>query len=302
MNENMQGIVTSINGNRAGVTIEDDFEIPVLLNEIVKINDIIGKPAADEEKPVTVKPNFVKVHSGFHIAFDRLDDNMLELKIHNSESDLAMCAVYENNRLSQTLLLGLEQNKPLGKFDLREFARWPEFLFVISPLGNEYRSYPQTVKKIRLHAKEFHASFRQCYFLGRQAYVFRLDTDIRQPALQKLKERDFSEPAAPGKPERPGSSANPGKEVDLHIGSLVEDPSAMTPQMMIDLQMKAVDDAVQAASVHKMKSVILIHGVGNHFLKNRIRNYLSGQKQLVERYADADMLRYGGGATEVWLK
>ena len=44
INEDMQGVVTSIKGNTAGVTIEDDFEIPVLINEVVKINDILDKP------------------------------------------------------------------------------------------------------------------------------------------------------------------------------------------------------------------------------------------------------------------
>jgi hypothetical protein len=79
VNENMQGVVTSIKGNTAGVMIEDDFEIPVLLSEIVKINDVLDKPAS-EEKPVTVKSAFVKIHSGFHIAFDRISDDTLELK------------------------------------------------------------------------------------------------------------------------------------------------------------------------------------------------------------------------------
>jgi hypothetical protein len=98
INENMEGVVTSLNGNKAGVTIEDDFEIPVLINEIVKINDIIDKPV-EEEKPITVKSNFVKIHHGFHIAFDRITEQTLELKFHNSESDLALVAFYQNKPL-----------------------------------------------------------------------------------------------------------------------------------------------------------------------------------------------------------
>jgi hypothetical protein len=38
LNENMEGIVTSMKGkNQIGVTIESDFEIPVLISEVVKI-------------------------------------------------------------------------------------------------------------------------------------------------------------------------------------------------------------------------------------------------------------------------
>lgn len=303
VNENMQGVVTSLNGNTAGVTIEDDFEIPVMLSEIVKINDILNKPEEEAVKPVTVKSNFVKIHSGFHIAFDRVDDHILELKFHNSESDLAMVAMYENTSLKQTFTVEIEKNISLGRFRLDQFNQWPEFTFVISPLDQQFKSYPAITKRIRLHAKEFHASFKQCYFLGRQAYTFRLDSDIRQPDLKRLMEKDFTEPASPVK-EKPlfSFTGKPEKEVDLHIGHLVENASDLSPQAMVDLQMKAVEHAIEMAHIHKMKTLILIHGVGNHYLKNKVKNYLSAQKAIVERYTDADMLVYGGGATQVWLK
>lgn len=302
VNENMQGVVTSIKGNTAGVTIEDDFEIPVMLSELVKINDILTKPEA-EEKSVTVKSNFVKVHSGFHIAFDRVDDNILELKFHNSESDLGLVAVYENGKLRHTITIEIEKNMALGRFALDKFNQWPEFTFVITPLDQEYKTYSTVTKKIRLHAKEFHAGFKQCYFLGRQAYTFRLDDALRQPDIKRLMEKDFAEPASSGK-EKPmfSFSDKPEKVVDLHISHLVADASGFSPQAMVDLQMKAVAHSIEMAHIHKMKSLVLIHGVGNHYLKNKVKNYLSAQKSIVERYADADMLTFGGGATEVWLK
>ena len=56
VNEDMQGVVTSIKGNTAGVTIEDDFEIPVLINEVVKINDILNKPKQEDDDEETKEP------------------------------------------------------------------------------------------------------------------------------------------------------------------------------------------------------------------------------------------------------
>jgi hypothetical protein len=50
-----------------------------------------------------------------------------------------------------------------------------------------------------------------------------------------------------------------------------------------------------------MQKIVFIHGIGNHFLKNKIKNYLGRQKDLVRKYGDADMVKYGGGATEVFL-
>lgn len=302
VNENMQGVVTSIKGNTAGVMIEDDFEIPVLLSEIVKINDLLDKPSA-EEKPVTVKSSFVKIHSGFHIAFDRVNDDMLELKVHNSESDTAQIAYYENKILKQTFTLEIETNVSLGRFSLEKFNQWPEFIFVVSPHNLEYQALNMLTKRIKFSAKEFHAGYKQCYFLGRQAYSFRIDTDIKAPDLKRLTERDFAEPpVSVSKEKYLFTNDKPSKEVDLHIERITEDVQQLSPQEMIDMQMKVAAHALEMGHMHKMNSIILIHGAGNHYLKNKIKNYLGTQKNLVERFADADMLKYGGGATEVWFK
>ena len=87
VNEDMQGVVTSIKGNTAGVTIEDDFEIPVLINEVVKINDILNKPKQEDEKPITVKPKFIKIHHGIHIAFERINDDQFEAILKATHTD-----------------------------------------------------------------------------------------------------------------------------------------------------------------------------------------------------------------------
>lgn len=305
VNENMQGIVTSLKGNTAGVTIEDDFEIPVLLSEIVKIDDILSKPTT-EEKPLTVKPKFVKVHSGFHLAFERLSETTLELKIHNSQTDWALVAIYYNNQLKHKLQVELETNQSLGKFKLDEFNTWPEFTVVITPIDEEFATHKTITRKFKFSAKEFHASFKQCYFLGQQAYTFRIDSDIKPEALLKLKEKDFST-SNPTQHQTTTKNlldltAKPVSPVDLHIEHLVENTTEWSAQEMVDIQLNAAKQTIEMAHVHRMKSVILIHGVGNHFLKNKIKNYLGTQKDIVMRYADADMLKFGGGATEVFFK
>jgi len=53
VNENMEGIVTSFKGkNMVGVTIEDDFEIPVLASEILKIDFDEVKPEAAKKESI----------------------------------------------------------------------------------------------------------------------------------------------------------------------------------------------------------------------------------------------------------
>lgn len=302
VNEDMQGVVTSIKGNTAGVTIEDDFEIPVMINEVVKINDILNKPKQEDDKPITVKPKFIKIHHGIHIAFDRITDDSLDLKIHNSEADWIMVAIYENQKLKHRINVELETNKSIGKYSIEQFNKWPDFTFVITPISDEFKSINTIVKKVNLNAKEFHASFKQCYFLGKQAYTIRLDSDVTSQSLKKLQEKDFTEPTAIQFREIINLKDKPNPVIDLHAEYLAENIDKLGAQEILNLQTNAFVQSLEMAHVHKMKSIIFIHGVGNHYLKNKIKNYLSTQKEIVERYADANNLIYGGGATEVWLR
>jgi hypothetical protein len=268
----------------------------------VKINDVLNKPKQEEEKQITAKPKFVKIHHGIHIAFDRIDDDKLDLKIHNSEADWAMIVVYENQQLKHKIYVELEMNLSLGIYSLEQFNKWPEFTFVITPINNEYKHFSTLVKKVKLGAKEFHASFKQCYFLGKQAYTIRLDSDVTSQSLKKLQEKDFSETTNITPKKLINLKNKPNSVVDLHAENLVENHQQLGAQDLLDMQMNTFAQSLEMAHVHKMNSIIFIHGVGNHFLKNKIKNYLSTQKSIVDKFTDANNLLYGGGGTEVWLK
>jgi len=306
VNENMQGVVTSLNGKIAGVTIEDDFEIPVATNEIVKIAE--DAPAKEEQSTgITHKTRFVKVYEGIHIAFERITETLLDLKLHNSESDLVAYAWFQKNNNTFELIkhgtLEIEKHLSLGRFDLEKFNTWPEMAFqvmYINESGNTFK--PQLVKTVKFNAKEFHGSFKQCYFLGKQAYTFRLDEAVNKADLQKLLNKDFGEPARKEEFITEASlNQKPKPVVDLHIEKLTDNTSSLTAQEILDLQMKVFSKSLEMAHVHQMNKIVFIHGIGNHFLKNRIKNYLSQHKHIVKKYQDADALKYGGGATEVLL-
>ncbi len=305
VNENMQGVVTNINGKIIGVTIEDDFEIPVAANELIKIEEPVAKTA--EPVFITKKSNYVKVYEGIHIAWERLSETSLELKLHNSESDLIAFAYFQKSNqtfeLRQNGTLAIETYVSLGKFNLEQFNTWPEMAFqvmYIQEQGNTFK--PQLVKTVKLNAKEFHASFKQCYFLGKQAYTFRLDESINKADIQKLLNKDFGEPA--GKQvfvTEESLNKKPQPIVDLHIEKITDNASGLSAQEIMDLQMKVFSKSLEMAHVHQMQKIVFIHGIGNHFLKNKIKNYLTQQKAIVKKYQDADMVKFGGGATEVIL-
>jgi dsDNA-specific endonuclease/ATPase MutS2 len=305
VNEQMEGVVTAINGKVIGVTIEDDFEIPVAANELVKIEEKITP--AKEPAFITKKTNFVQVHSGVHIAFERLSEVNLELKLHNSESDFINFAYFikqgEHFILHKQGTVALETHISLGHFNLEEFNTWPEMAFQIMYINGQTNSFkPQLIKTIKFNAKEFHANFKQCYFLGKQAYTFRLNEAINVADLKRQQQKDFNEPLS--KPifiTEESLFKKPQPIVDLHIEKLTDSSTALTAQQIVDLQMKVLSKSLEMAHVHHMQKIIFIHGIGNHFLKNKLKNYLSQNKELVKSYAAADASQYGGGATEVLL-
>lgn len=303
VNENMQGVVTSIKGNTAGVTIEDDFEIPVLLSEIVRINDILDKPK-EETKPITTKPRFVKVHHGFHLAFNPINEETVELVIHNSECGLAQCGIYQNQQLITTFNLALEQSHAIGKFLVNSISQWPEFHFVITQLEETFKTPHLLTRKIKFNQKEFHATFRYCYFLDKQAYTLRLDETIKQSDLQRLKEKDFGSSAqTASNTEKKWAKADVTSNViDLHLPSQTTSGASLTAAQIVDEQMDMVRKALDHAYANKMKSITFIHGIGNHYLKNKILSYVLKHRNMIESTKDGDPLKYGGGATEVYLK
>jgi hypothetical protein len=301
LNENLEGIVTSINGNVAGVTIEDDFEIPVPISQLVKAS---GFQKNETFQPGEIPATKEKItNSGIFVAFDRINEVLLDLKLFNGEAEEIIYAFYEekdaNIILKKSGKIVLNEIAELGKYDLEKFSIWPEFHFQILKLNPKPDKLSNPVNQgLAFHAKEFHGSFKYVSFLNRQAYLFKIEEEkLNQLDINKLRERDFSE-----KIEITSSfNKRPNSVIDLHIDKLVVNSSLLTPTEMISTQMDAFKKSLEMAHVHKLKNLVLIHGVGNHFLKNKIRNYLDLQKQMVSSYNDADSLKFGGGATEVFF-
>lgn len=220
VNENMQGVVTRLEGNTAGVTIEDDFEIPVLVSEIVKINDIFTKP--QEVKVPTTKLHFVKIHYGIHIAFDKQTDTEYDCYLHNSETDWIQVAVYTyRNRKYHLEWKGeaeLEHTIKFARLNIENFQKWSHLFFQISflPFEHEGTIKHALYKQFKISQKEFFAAFKACYFLNKQAICFRIDDPLSAADINKLKEHDFSSSSTINPPNIiPKDSVN--NEIDLQV-------------------------------------------------------------------------------------
>jgi hypothetical protein len=112
-----------------------------------------------------------------------------------------------------------------------------------------------------------------------------------------LKEKSKYEKPNPAAREEKKTSNGP-EEVDLHIESITDNYAGLSNSEIVDLQMARFKIALDTAVIHKTRSIVFIHGVGNGKLKFTLRKALDDKFPDLQ-YQDASFKEYGYGATMV---
>lgn len=114
-----------------------------------------------------------------------------------------------------------------------------------------------------------------------------------------MEERRRTRPGPrPGKtPKRPED--NSVAEVDLHLHELVEDETKLSNDEKLRYQIAYFERTLEAAIRDGKRKLIVIHGIGEGVLREEVRKTLQYYQGV--QFHDADMRRYGAGATEVLI-
>lgn len=100
----------------------------------------------------------------------------------------------------------------------------------------------------------------------------------------------------PGKtPKKPED--NSVAEVDLHLHEILENEGRMSDGEKLEFQVRYFERALESAIRDGKRKLIVIHGVGEGVLREEVRKMLQYYDGV--QFHDADMRRYGSGATEV---
>lgn len=91
------------------------------------------------------------------------------------------------------------------------------------------------------------------------------------------------------------------REIDLHIGEIVDNSSGMTPGEILNIQLARFRTSLEGALISKERSLVYIHGTGAGKLKHEIRRIIDREYQACT-YQDASFREYGYGATLVIIK
>ena len=302
VDERIEGYITRIvDDQTVAVTDQDDFEIPVMISQITWVH---GKQPSDRvnEDSNQFQKNESFLLEGVFLAIlsDERTSAVVHFQILNQTSYHLLAAVKsEKEKKFKGEFCGEiipEASANIYSATLSELDTWPEFHFQVLRYSVADLKLPEPiyiVKKFR--AKDFSGAKRNVPFSKAMGWLIQLDEPEMVIDAQKLKE-SFHKPA-----EEKKQLDNPGKEIDLHIEKLRDDHQFLNKSEMLNIQLNFFKKSLDAAIVHKLDSIIFIHGTGNGVLKNEIHKIISKHVQ-VKTFMDARKEKFGYGATEVFLK
>lgn len=117
---------------------------------------------------------------------------------------------------------------------------------------------------------------------------------------QKLDIQDFiPKPESQPHKSKPHQIPDTAKEIDLHIGQLVDFYKGLSNFEMLQIQLNKVKSEIELARAEKRYRIIFIHGHGSGKLREELHKLLEAQSKL--EYYDASFKKYKLGATEVKL-
>jgi len=303
--ESRQGYITRIIDHQmVGVTDEDDFEIPVLASKITYIFGHAANPKITEINDT--KPDF-GIEADFRseglylaVADDQKASSVVHFHLIN-ESSLQMLITLKTEKSGKYKgeyagALAPKSQLKVYSASLSELDVWPTFTIqaLLYTLADHKPMEPLVITQ-RFKAKDFSGAKKQVALLNKHAWQFQLDKPVPLIDAQKLKESFFKTP------EEKAIIEKPSKEVDLHIEKLRDDHQFLSKQEILDHQLKTFHKTFDGAIVHKLPSIVFIHGVGNGTLRHEIHKMISTHAQ-VKTFMDARKEKFGYGATEAIFK
>jgi hypothetical protein len=339
LNDTGGGEVTRIiNKDMVNVLNDDGFEVPVLAEELLKIEEeggsrqeqVFSAPEPeveeinlfeqDEPEPESLE-SASDPDNNIYIAFVPEDQNLPE----NSSLDLYLINDSEFHIFYLILLKRtehyvhfssgeLESNtkvylKNIERENLSEMKDF-KFQFIFYQKGF-FNPFPPVERDLKLKPQKFYKSttFMENDFFEEYAHLIELKKEAEfteklnkltdQEIDRVIKEKDLAHPKNK-KNNKPENSEL--KEIDLHIEELVDRPKDLSNREMLEIQMEHFHKEMNEALKHPtLKKIVFIHGVGNGRLRYELRKSLERNYTNFD-YQDASFKEYGYGATLVILK
>ncbi len=280
----------------------DDFEIPVLIQEII----VVGGNEKSENQSIE-----------FFKGKERINKN----------EKLLLVFAENNKEYNYYLVNGKEQAVFFGVFEERKSEIWGVYSGILQPgavqkintyslkdfdtivqwrvQGFFFEKRPEKITTpidcaVKMHPKKFFNSRNKKFVeeIGQEGIVVELEQKEFASGLQVSEL--FTNPLKEKRKQPKRKNTREILEVDLHIHELLETTTGMSNSEILEYQLDKFRKVLEENKRFKGKRIVFIHGVGNGVLKQRIRHEL----QKYPRYTvqDASFQEYGWGATMVIIK
>lgn len=336
LNEKGGGIITKILGpTMVSVAIEDGFEVPTLIKNLVRMDEgnayqkrfdedftvnteIPNHKAVDEDdndgRITALTKNFSKKEfaPGLYLAFVPHDQRMVITGyvdialINNTEFQILYNLFLKKNNGFDGIDFGSVtpfSKIVIGSVDPSEILDWCEgdIQFLFHKDNNDFIISPVD-RNFRIKPAKFLKEDNYFYnkLVNQKAIIvelFVLENSASEIKVDKemIKANILKSESLILKHKTDDESA----EVDLHLYSLVDDESKLNSSEKLKIQLDYFSRCLESAIKEGLKKVVFIHGVGAGVLKHEINNVLKEYENL--EYFDASIAKYGIGATEVLI-
>lgn len=303
VDEKREGYITrEIDAITVGVTDTDGFEIPVAKSNLTYVHGHHSNAdTANNAMPAQqVDDKFVEDGIFLAVAEDSKTSVVAHFTLVNRSSyQVLLTLKTERAGIYKGEFAGVIQPKTSVQIytaNLGDLDNWPNFTFqaLYFSASNTKPKKPLLLEK-RFRSKDFSGSKAQIAEINKFGWLIRLDEPALVIDAQKLKESFFNQQTEKSK------VAKPAQEVDLHIEKLRDDHHFLSQTEILSTQLDHFQKVLDAAIVHQMPSIVIIHGVGNGTLRDYIHKSISKHPQ-VRTFMDAKKEKFGYGATEVVFK
>jgi hypothetical protein len=329
LNEKGEGTVTKIiNKTTVGVTIEEGFEIPVVITELVTIfNEADIKPIYIKEIVEEPAPIYTSIFetrketpAGIYLALSPEKANDISYSdfnvwlINHTAYHLSYVTSFLKSKGYELLDRGelkpfeskLIETVDRKNTDLLSTIK-VEALFFNETKPFEHQSPLSEIIKIKAVKLYKENAFTKCDLIPEKCLLINV-TDFQQDLYFEkpgASQADLSQllfqkrnTASPGKTSKPNriNNASLEMEIDLHIEELIDHYGGMSNAEIVIVQLRHFQQALDKAINEHYRTLTVIHGVGNGRLKQEVRAILTSMKM---RFHDASYSKYGFGATEV---
>ncbi|MBX3165529.1 MAG: DUF2027 domain-containing protein [Bacteroidetes bacterium] len=316
LNEVGEGIVSRIKDKHTVfVEMNDGFEIPFLINELVPIHTelIVGEDADNIElnPEANIADAVYFVIEPDHEIPDLVSDYKIYL-FNASSFNLLYSYSIKDDEYYQTLKqgeVGAYQKVLLRQVKLAFFNEYTyhkiecllyknSFYKLQNPIAEVLHITPRVLNEANTIK---HDEFKHPVhgFLLKEEFhnAAKIEQPLTSLDIERLKTiKEFKSKSKISKSNKEYLKSLE-KEVDLHIEELIDSTSGLSNFEMLNIQLERFEKELDEAITKNMKKIIFIHGVGNGRLKQEIIGRLKTTRGVT--FHDASYKEYGFGATQV---